>query len=119
MYADKNDTLAEKNYAAKQEMPTYVKTFQAGTISDLEAMINAYAHKLNKKILSASITSNKDSSIPAIFQSVPKHERVCLSALPRRKRLHVFAGFQFQAFRPFSYNGQSLHVGIGLFGHIY
>ena len=36
MYADKNDTLAEKNYAAKQEMPTYVKTFQAGTISDLE-----------------------------------------------------------------------------------
>ena len=63
MYADKNDTLAEKNYAAKQEMPTYVKTFQAGTISDLEAMINAYAHKLNKKILSASITATSYTSI--------------------------------------------------------
>ena len=68
MYADKNDTLAEKNYAAKQEMPTYVKTFQAGTISDLEAMINAYAHKLNKIILSASITSNKDSSLGGEYQ---------------------------------------------------
>lgn len=67
-YADKNDTLAEKNYAAKQEMPTYVKTFQAGSISDLEAMINAYAHKLDKRILSASITSNKDSSLGGEYQ---------------------------------------------------
>ena len=66
MYAEKD--LSEKNYDAKHAMSTYVKTFQAGTLNDLEGMINAYAHKLGKKILSASITSNKDSSLGGEYQ---------------------------------------------------